>query len=192
MAKYPKSRYTSGMDKTHNRIMLIARNGIVAGLYYALTMLMVLVPAISQFGPIQCRFSEFMVLLAFFDPSLTVGLTIGCLLANVTGFAMGQGFVWDILIGTGATLLACLFEAYLSKFLCIAALWPVVFNGLIVGTEIYFLFNDAGIPLVACMGYVALGELIAIALGYALFMVLVRRKGMLKRIGMTRHLEVKF
>lgn len=41
------------MEKMRNPIVLsIARNGIVAALYYGLTMLMILVPAISQFGVI--------------------------------------------------------------------------------------------------------------------------------------------
>lgn len=40
----------------------------------------------------QCRFSEMLVLFAFFKPDLTIGLTIGCFLSNMTGFLAGQGF----------------------------------------------------------------------------------------------------
>ena len=68
----------------------IAQNGVVAALYYALTLLFIFVPAISQFGPMQCRFSEALVLFAFFKPELTIGLTIGCFLSNMTGFLAGQ------------------------------------------------------------------------------------------------------
>ena len=170
----------------------IARNGIVAALYYGLTMLMVLVPAISQFGPIQCRFSEFMVLLAFFDPSLTVGLTIGCFLANLTGFLMGQSIALDLIFGTLATLIACLLEAYFSRFLFVAALWPVVLNGVIVGAEIYFLMNLDNLPIWLCMGYVALGELIALTVGYIIFMIMVRQPPVMQVIGATRHTDVRF
>ena len=176
----------------HSRIRFIVENGMVAGLYYGLTMLMILFPVISQFGPIQCRLSEIMVLLAFFKPSLTWGLTIGCLLANVTGAAIGQGFPIDILFGTMATLIACLLEAYASPRLFVAALWPVAINGLIVGTEIYFMFNEGKLPLAACMGWVALGELIAMAVGYAVFMILMRNKPAMRLLAPTRHAEVNY
>jgi len=173
-------------------IRFITRNAIVAAMYYAFTMLMVFFPVISQFGPMQCRFSEILVLLAFFDPSLTFGLTLGCFFANLTGFLAGQGFAFDILFGTMATLIACLLEGYFSRFLFVAAIWPVVINGLIVGAEIYFLFNDSGIPLVACMGWVALGELVALTLGYIIFIIIAQNKNVLRLMGATRHLDVKF
>ena len=86
----------------------IVQNGIVAGLYFGLSMLCTMFPAISQFGPIQCRVSEVMVLLAFFKPRLTIGLTLGCFLTNVTGLAMGLSFPMDIVLGTLATLVDCL------------------------------------------------------------------------------------
>ncbi len=180
------------MSDTHKIILRIAQNGMIAALYYGLTMLMVLVPAISQFGPIQCRFSEVLVLVAFFRPDLTWGLTLGCFLANMTGFLVGQGFALDMLFGTAATLIACLLEAYASRFLFIAALWPVILNGVIVGGEIYWVFNLDNMPLWACMGWVALGELIAMAVGYVLFMILIRNKGVMKVMAPTRHAEVRF
>ena len=181
------------MEKMRNPIVRhIARNGIVAALYYGLTMQMILVPAISQFGVIQCRFSEMLVLLAFFDPSLTFGLTLGCLLANVTGFLMGQAIALDILFGTLATLIACPFEAYVSKFLFVAALWPVAINGVIVGAELYFFLNAEGLPFCLCTLYVAIGELIALAVGYVLFVFIARNKAMLRVIGATCHLNARF
>lgn len=155
-------------------------------------MLMILVPVISQFGVIQCRFSEMLVLLAFFDPSLTFGLTLGCLLANVTGLLMGQAIALDILFGTLATLIACLLEAYVSKFLFVAALWPVAINGVIVGAELYFFLNAEGLPFYLCMLYVAIGEFITLAVGYVLFVFIARNKAMLRVIGATRHLDARF
>ena len=180
------------LNPAHERIRLIAGNGMVAALYYGLTMLMILVPAISQFGPMQCRFSEALVLIAFFCPKFIPGLTLGCLLANFTGFMVGQGFAMDMLMGTAATLIACLLEAYASKFLFIAALWPVVCNGIIVGAEIYWFFNTTNLSIFACMGWVALGELIAMAVGYAIFMIIARNQSILHIMGATRHVGVKF
>lgn len=189
MEEQPQVKKKYQMDE---RVRLIVQNGMVAALYYALTMLFILVPFISQFGPIQCRFSEVLVLLAFFCPKLIPGLTLGCFLANFTGFMMGQGFAFDMLIGTGATLIACLLEAYASKFLLIAAIWPVIANGVIVGAEVYWFFNQTALPIYVCMGWVALGELIVMVVGYLLFLVLKRNKGFMNVIGATRHHEVRF
>ena len=180
------------MEDTHKRVRRIAENGLIAALYYGLTMLFVFVPVLSQFGPIQCRFSEMIVLFAFFRPDFTIGITVGCFLANLTGFLAGQGFAFDLLFGTGATLIACLLEAYASHFLFIGALWHILLNGVIVGTEIYFFFNNGGLNLFACMGYVALGEAIALGIGYAVFMGLIRNQGFTKVLAPTRHAEVKF
>ena len=170
----------------------IADNGIVAALYYALTLLFTFVPVLSQFGPIQCRFSEALVLLAFFRPDMTFGLGLGCFLANLTGFLAGQTVPLDMLFGTAATVIACLLEAYASRFLFVAALWPVVINGLVVGWEVYWLFNLNNLPFMACVGWVALGELIALTVGYLFFMVFIRNKAFALSVRPTRHAEAKF
>lgn len=151
-----------------------------------------LFPIISQFGPIQCRIAEALVLLAFFRPDLTFGLTIGCFFANLTGFLMGQNLPLDLLIGVSATLVACLLEAYASPFLFIAVIWPVLLNGAVVGAELYWLLCIQDMPWIACMGYVALGELIACSIGYALFMALMRNKGFMNLLAPNKHETAKF
>ena len=178
-------------NDTHSRVRFIAENGIVAALYYGLTMLFIMVPAISQFGPIQCRLSEFLILLVFFKPRLTYGLTLGCFLVNMTGAILGQNLPIDMLFGTAATLLSCIGIAYASRFLCISLLYPIVLNGVIVGLELYFLIDD-GMPLYACMGYVAIGEAIAMVFGYVIMMIIIRNKGAMKVFGPTRHEDIKF
>ena len=50
----------------------------------------------------------------------------------------------------------------------------MVINGLVVGTELYFFLNVDQLPWYVVAGWVALGELIAMAFGYALFMFLIR------------------
>lgn len=47
-------------------------------------------------------------------------------------------------------------------------------------------------PIWACMGWVALGELIAMAVGYVLFLILKRNHSFMNLIGANRHLDVKF
>ena len=55
----------------------IALNGLVAGLYAAVTIL----TASFAYGNIQFRFAEALCPLVAIEPSLTIGLTLGCLIA---------------------------------------------------------------------------------------------------------------
>ena len=59
----------------------------------------------------QFRISEFMNLLVFFNPTYTIGLTLGCLIANLASL---YG-VYDIVFGTLATLISCLLIVGCSK-----------------------------------------------------------------------------
>ena len=180
------------MDKRHQIILRITSNGMIAALYFALTMLFMTIPVISQFGPIQIRFSEFMVLLAFFRPDLTFGLSLGCFFANMAGFFMGYTIPADMVLGTLATALACVAEAYLARHLLVACIYPVIFNGVIVGLELYYLMGITDFNPWVTMGLVAAGEAAAIAVGYALFMVLMRNKGFMRVLAPTRHQEARF
>lgn len=102
----------------------IALNGIVAGLYAAVTIL----TASFAYGNIQFRIAEALCVLVVLEPSLTVGLTLGCLIANLFSTVS----VLDIIIGTAATLLACLLAKNIRK----AWLVPVPFvlcNAVLVG-----------------------------------------------------------
>ncbi len=128
----------------------IAKIAIVAALYATLTV--VLAPL--SYGNIQVRISEFLVLLCFYNKKYSISLTLGCLIANLF-----SPFGWyDIVFGTLATLLACICTMY-TKNVLLAGVWPVLFNGLIVGAEISILDN---LPFWVCAGEVALGEIIAI------------------------------
>ena len=57
----------------------IALNGLVAGLYAAVTIL----TASFAYGNIQFRIAEALCPLVALEPSLTIGLTLGCLIANL-------------------------------------------------------------------------------------------------------------
>ena len=78
------------------------------------------------------------------------GLVFGCIFANFFG---GFGLV-DMFFGSLATLIAALLTMK-SKNIFYAALWPVVFNALIVGTMLHYLTE---MPLTAVCIYVGLGE----------------------------------
>ncbi len=118
----------------------MVRAAAVAALYVVLTILANSLGLAS--GIIQVRISETLCVLPFFDPTLSIGLYIGCILANLlTGCAP-----WDIVFGSLATLigaLVCSLIGYKAKGLahtdkaykCLALLSPipnVISNTLIV------------------------------------------------------------
>ncbi len=99
----------------------LVRTAVIAAIYAAITL--VVYPL--SYGPIQVRFSEALTLLPILLPEAIPGLAIGCLLANIP---MG---VWDMLIGTVATLLAAIFTR-LVKNPFLGAIMPVIFNAFLV------------------------------------------------------------
>lgn len=112
----------------------IALNGIVAGLYAAITIL----TASFAYGNIQFRISEALMMLLLFEPSLTVGLTVGCLIANLFSTVS----VLDIVIGTAATLLACLLTTRIKKP-WLAPLPTILVNAVMVGAMLSWLYMPA-------------------------------------------------
>ena len=165
-----------------NTLDIIARNGIIAGLYTALT----LICYPFAYGLIQFRISEFLVLLCFFRKDYTIGLTIGCAIANIFSPEIG---LLDIVIGTGATLIACLGICF-CKQLLVACLMPIVANAFIVGAELAFIANLE--TLWVCAGFVAIGETVAMAFGYVLFMLLKQRDSFFNTIKANQNIGFKF
>ena len=161
-------------------IRSITRNAFVAAIYVVLTV----VATPISYGMIQVRIGEALMLLCFFRKDYIYGLTIGCFIANIFSF------MWaDIIFGTLATFLACLCIIF-SKRLLIATLFPVVFNAIIVGLELYFF--GVG-PFWLCAGGVALGEIVSVCvIGYTLFMLLWRRKETMAYLGINKNLEPKW
>ena len=117
---------------------------VIGALYAALTMVNPL-----SYGPIQFRVSEVLCILPFFFPASAVGLTIGCVIANVIG---PYGAI-DIIFGSLATLLAGICTAAIGVRArkngksgwgaCISAcLMPVVFNAPIIGAVIAYFSTE--------------------------------------------------
>jgi len=86
----------------------------------------------------------------------TEALLVGCLLANI----LGGCTIFDIVFGSLATLLAALCTRRLREKFWLAALMPVLFNGVIVGAVVHFCYSPA-IALPLCMLSVAAGEAVA-------------------------------
>ena len=141
----------------------VCLSAMIAALYAALTLLL----APISYGAIQCRISEAMTLLPILLPQAIPGLVIGCLVANL----LSPVAVWDVIFGTLATLIAALGTYWLRKKPLLAALCPVVANGVIVGVMLAVFY---ALPLWMTMLEVAVGEAVAVALGFILLAALRR------------------
>ena len=159
----------------------LTRAAIIAALYAVLTHMQNLLLPGSASWAIQCRLSEALCVLAFFTPAAIPGLSIGCLLFNIT-FAAALPLDWAI--GTLATFLATGMMWLTRKvtfrmFPLLGMLAPALFNALLVGWELT-LYIGGNFPLNAL--YVALGELIVLlSLGTGLFW-LIRERHLDKRL----------
>ncbi len=155
----------------------MVRTAVIAALYTAITMAM----APISYGQIQFRVSEVMTLLAFIDPLYAPGLVIGCILANISS-PLGP---IDVAVGSFATLISLLGMIVVRKkmglnlkALFLASLMPVIFNGLIVGWELNFLFQ---IPYVLAAAYVAAGEFVVVSVfGMVLFRQILNNEALVK------------
>lgn len=103
-------------------------SAILAAVYAALTLFL----PVPQYVGIQLRVAEALTVLPFFFPTATLGLFVGCVIANLF-----SPFVLDVVFGSMATLLACLWTGRLNNR-WLAPLPPVVCNAAIVGGEIAF------------------------------------------------------
>ena len=158
----------------------IVSNALIAALYVVLTLITY---PISYLG-IQFRFAEILVLLCFFRKDYSIGLIIGCAIANL---ASSIGLV-DVGFGTLATLLACLGIIF-CKHLAIACIFPVLTNSFIVGFELY---QFLGLPFWLSVGEVAIGEATVMVVGYILFMILKRRKTFFDSIRANQNIAFKW
>ncbi|MCL1875785.1 MAG: QueT transporter family protein [Synergistaceae bacterium] len=143
------------------KIRDIARGAMIAALYIAVTMLF----APISFGEVQLRVSESLTLLPFYMPEAVPALFVGCLIANFIG---GLG-LWDVIFGSGATLLAALLSSKMPN-LWLAAVPPVIVNMFVIGTILHLIID---VPLLAAYLYVGLGQAAACyAVGIPLMKVL--------------------
>ena len=159
----------------------IAQGALVAALYVVLTHLQnFLIPDSASFA-IQFRASEALCVLALFTPAAVPGLTLGCLLFNIS---FAGALPLDFLVGSLATLLATggmytLRKVTVKGYPFLAMVLPAVSNALLVGWELS-LYIGGAFWLNAL--YVAIGELaVLLTLGTALYYAL-RTRGLDKRL----------
>lgn len=140
--------------KSHLAAHTLARGGLIAALYVALTHLAAALGISS--GVIQFRLSEALCVLPIFMPEAIPALTIGCFIANLTTGCL----IWDVVFGALATLIGAV-GAYLLRRLPapLATLPTVLANAIIVPFVLMWAYMLEG-GYFFFMLTVALGELV--------------------------------
>ena len=164
---------------TSQSIRNLAYGAMIAALYALTTVLL----APISYGETQFRVSEALTLLPMLTPAASPGLTVGCLIANLWGSAS----LLDMVFGPLATLLAAVGTRALRKKPVLAALCPVVSNGVIVGAVLAATVAAEGETFTAAWllygGEVALGEAAVLyAVGLPLARVLQKKNFLFKML----------
>ena len=150
----------------------LAHGALIAALYVALTYFQNFLIPNSATWAIQFRASEALCVLALFTPAAIPGLTIGCLLFNIS---FAGALPLDPVVGTLASFFATSFmymfrPITIKGYPVLAMLMPALSNALLVGWELNF-YIGGGFWLNAL--YVAIGEgLVLLTLGSILFYVI--------------------
>ena len=154
----------------------LAHAAIIAALYAVLThMQNILLPGSATWA-IQLRLSEALCVLAFFTPAAISGLTIGCLIFNLTYAA---ALPPDWVIGSLATFLAAwamhrLRKITLWRLPLPGLLMPALTNAILVGLELT-IYIGGGFLLNAL--YVAIGEAVVLLIfGSVLYTTIKKRR----------------
>lgn len=165
----------------NKKVKQMAHGAMIAALYVVLTYLQNLIFPDSASMAIQFRASEALCVLALFTPAAVWGLTVGCIVFNITN---AGALPTDVLVGSLATLLAT-GGMYLTRrwtvkgYPVVAMLLPAVWNALLVGWELA-VYIGGGFWFNA--GCVAAGELaVLLSLGTVLYYV-IRRRNLQNRI----------
>jgi len=163
------------------KIRLLTTGALIAALYVALTHWQnFLIPGSATWA-IQFRVSEALCVFALFTPAAIPGLTLGCMLFNLS---YAGALPLDFLVGTLATAAATagmygLRRVTVKGYPLPAMLLPAVSNGFLVGWELT-VYVGGGFWLNAL--YVAVGEMaVLLILGTALFYAM-KARGLDKRL----------
>ena len=163
------------MNKNKNFLTdtnFLVRSAIVAALYVVLTLL---VP-MPQYGPIQFRFSEILVLLVFYNKKYIPGLVLGCAIANL--FSPMAWF--DVIFGTLSSYIAFKLMTKTDN-LFVASLFPVLLVSVpALGT--YFLLDNSGAFITMLFSFMASEFVMVSLIGVIIFKILENNKAFMKNI----------
>ena len=154
-----------------NRSRKLAHGALIAALYAVLThMQNILLPGSATWA-IQLRLSEALCVLAFFTPAAIPGLTVGCLIFNLTYAA---ALPTDWILGSLATFFATWAMRRLRRHPLPGLLMPALFNAILVGWELT-VYIGGGFWLNAL--YVAIGEaVVLLTFGTILYTAIKKRR----------------
>lgn len=164
---------------------------LIAALYATLT----LVLPIASFGPLQLRFSEMLTILPVFTPAAIPGLTLGCAIANAIGVAMGANTagIWDILVGSAATLIAALASYALrgvrvKGLPLLSTVPPVLVNAVLIGGQLSLVLFGTLDPavLTLTMLQVGAGQVVPCIVGGLVLFRLLCRSGLNEKLFKNR------
>lgn len=165
----------------------ITQAAVIAALYAVLTIGQNLLLPGTASAAVQFRVAEVLCVLAIYTPVAIPGLTIGCVIANISSVTAGLGF-YDMVFGSLASFAAAVTMYLLRniRFKTIpipALLMPALWNGVIVGFEIAFFFMGGfSLPVFfAQAGLVALGEFVVLFVLGIPFCKVVEKIGIFKR-----------
>lgn len=168
------------MRNRQKQITRLVHGALIAAVYAAATYAL---SAIS-YGPVQFRISEALTVFSVFTPAAVPGLAVGCALGNLTS----PYGIWDIVLGSFATLLAAIF-ARLTRNITfksipvLSVVMPVIFNALIIGAEITFFMPESSASFAAfaiTALQIASGELAVCLLGGIPLFLAVKKSGIFK------------
>jgi uncharacterized membrane protein len=165
------------------KVRFLAHGALIAALYAVVTHMQNLIPGGNTWGPIQFRISEVLCVLAFFTPAAIPGLTIGCLLFNITS---DNPLPIDFLVGSLASALAA-GSMWLTRsttvkgYPLLGLLMPAIFNGLLVGWELT-VYLDVPLSFWLNAGYVALGETVVLLIPGSILYLNIKTRRLDKRL----------
>ncbi len=166
------------LQKNRESARFFAKAGTIGALYFVLTI--VFLPI--SYGPIQIRISECLAVLPLFYGEAVIGLTIGCLIANI----LGNG-VLDIVFGTFATLVSCLLTYIVGKKIkgvikpVLGFIPPIIINAVIVPFTFLTVFEIKELYFISAI-QILIGQTISvIGIGSIVYFAINKIKKGLKR-----------
>ena len=147
-------------DFMKNNVRCLARSGMIAALYIALTAVSAALGLAS--GAIQVRISEALCVLPIFSAAAIPGVTVGCLLSN-------------IIFGTLATLIGAVLAWAIRRIPYLASI-PTILSNAIIIPAVLILSGAGGWELLPYfMATVALGEIIACGIFGTILVIYLKR-----------------
>ena len=144
-AAKPRGEASGAKVDPHTRS--IARAGVIAAVYAAATIVAMFFLQGLAWGPVQCRISEAVCVVAVLSAPAVPGLVIGCIIANLVNVAvngMGVLGMLDVVFGSLATLLGSLWCRKFRKRPALAIFGFVLANALIVPAYLPILLQGLG------------------------------------------------